>query len=120
MKKKINITNVSEQMIKKISEISTMKQYRSNADIIYKGHVPHCGFLLVEGRITLKIGRDKSMEIFNGSLIGIKEMMCSEPFKFDVNIDSNSSVFILDKSTIGEMLVSGDDNLKELFLTEVG
>ena len=119
MKKKPIITKLLQELIQTVSSVSSLKQYKNKADIIYKGHIPHSGFLLVDGRITLKSSRDKSFDIFNGSLIGVRELMNAEPFNFDAQIESNSSVYILDKSTVNEILFGENPLLKEVFQLEI-
>ncbi|MBT6325773.1 MAG: cyclic nucleotide-binding domain-containing protein [Bdellovibrionales bacterium] len=113
------MTKVPSNIIKDLDEIVSARLYRNNADIIYKGHIPHCGFLLLKGEITLTISKTEKIILDSGSLIGVRELMQSDPIGFDVKISSNSSVLILDRSTVDEILKSDNEGLKELFCKEV-
>jgi len=112
-------TKVPFSIIKDLDEIVSARLYRNDADVIYKGHVPHCGFLLLEGQITLTISKTKKVVLNSGSLIGVRELMNSDPIAFDVNISSNSSVLILDRSTVDDILKSNNEGIKDLFGKEV-
>ena len=114
------VTRVPVNVISELKKIVQQRRYKRDADIIYKGHVPHCGFLLLEGEITLRLSKTKILTLNKCSLIGIRELMNAEPFKFDAYIKSDSKVYILDRSTVNELLKSENEKLKALFFDEVG
>ncbi len=114
------VTKVSTKIINDLEKISSCRQYKKGANIIYKGHIPHCGFLLIEGEITLTHSKSKITIVHEGSLIGIKELMNSSPFQFNASIKPESRVYILDKSTVNEILGGVNTTLREIFFNEVG
>jgi signal-transduction protein with cAMP-binding, CBS, and nucleotidyltransferase domain len=116
---KKHITKVPQNIIKELDEIVFAQHYRNSAAIIYKGHIPNSGFLLLDGQISLSISKTKNVVLNIGSLIGIRELMNSIPIEFDVNISSDSSVLILDRSSVNDIFNGGNKKLKEIFLNEI-
>lgn len=80
-------------MIKVLKEFVSSREYKSDTDIIYKGHIPYSGFLLIDGCIELEFSKKKMIIIDDASIIGVRELMNSELFKFKVSIRSNSLEF---------------------------
>ncbi len=116
----MQVTRVPTEIFSDLKHFIEERLYKRDADIIYKGHIPQCGFILKEGEITLRTSKNKYFKLTEGSLIGVKELMNCRPFKFDANIKSDSIVYILDRSTIVEILKSNNKTLSKLFHAEVG
>ena len=87
-------------------EHTDARRFNRQTDLIYKGHIPHAAYLLVRGDMFL---RDKSHELplESGAVIGIKEVLCNVPFKYNVVISEGSEIIILDKTTISELSQDG-------------
>jgi CRP-like cAMP-binding protein len=91
------------QDLGKLAEHVDVRVYNRDTNLIYKGHIPHVAYILVSGKIIIKTkGRDVELE--KGSVVGVKELLSNTPFRYNVKIESGSEVFILDKSTLIEMM----------------
>lgn len=102
--KKINYDIYDD--IETLLQHTPARVFNRQTDLIYKGHIPHAAYLLVNGRMCLK---DKSHELplEKGAIVGIKEILSNTPFKYNVVISEGSEVLILDKSTIEELSSNG-------------
>lgn len=113
------VTKIPNNLIVDLNKFVSRREYKRDADIIYKGHIPQSGFLLIDGCIELQFSKTKMIKIDDASIIGVRELMNSEPFKFKVSIRSNSLVYILDKSTVIELLECNNTELNQLISNEL-
>lgn len=92
--------------IESILEHEQARTFRCQTDLIYKGHIPHAAYLLVDGGMFIK---DKGYQVplEKGAVIGIDEILNNKPFRYDVIVEGGSEIIILDKSTICELSQDG-------------
>lgn len=79
-------------------------EVRFESTIIYQGHTPHAGYLLLEGEAILCKKNRPLQKLQNRSLIGVEELLEHKPFKWDLKLKPGSKLIVLDKSTVKEIL----------------
>lgn len=109
------IVQLSEELVARLSEISSRLKYPVDAEIIYEGHTPIVGILLVAGRIKLVRGRRVRQVLERGALLGVPELLEKKAFEYTAQIQGGSEICYLDQSTIQEILRSDDEELISLF-----
>lgn len=103
MTRKANLELINSTQIECLSQFSEPRTYQTETEIIYEGHVPHAGFLLVEGSISFYRNKKLISKLESGSLFGIAELMAHTPFPYTAVITPGSKVAILDRSTVLEL-----------------
>ena len=81
-----------------------MIEVRYESTIIYEGHTPHAGYLLLEGEAILCKRNRPLQKLQNRSLIGVEELLGHKAFKWDLRLKPGSKLLVLDKSTVKEIL----------------
>jgi signal-transduction protein with cAMP-binding, CBS, and nucleotidyltransferase domain len=82
------------------SNLFEKKVYYSEANLFYEQHVPNVAYLLLEGMVLFG-KKNKILKSIEGSgLIGIKNLYQKTPSKFSASIKPNSTVLIIDRSTL--------------------
>ncbi len=100
---KTRIENLNPKEIKKLLLNVGSRIYQTRSELIYKGHIPLAGFILIKGAIDLMQGKKLVGSIAPGQLLGLNEALHHIPFKYQAIIESNSEVIILDQSTLKEL-----------------
>lgn len=91
--------------------------YQRDEVIIYEGHVPRVGFILLEGKLEIIMSkRRESVEVNSG--VGLKELASNKPYKYAVKIYPNTKVLPLDRSTLSSLEEIDDENIKT-FVSEL-
>jgi CRP-like cAMP-binding protein len=114
IKMKSSIIHLCPETVSKLQEKSVAMKYQVEVDMIYEGHIPIVGILLLFGRIKLYRGRRLKQQLDRGHLLGVRELMQGVPFEYTARICSGSEICYLDKSTILELLQHEDQELVEL------
>ena len=104
MKNAFVISKLDSSQILKMVKLSPPRLFNTESEIIYEGHVPTAGYLLIEGEIQFLKNKRLVQTIKEGALFGVNELMNNCPIKYTVRIIRNSKVCILDKSTIRDIL----------------
>lgn len=83
-----------------LTSIFEKKIFYSETNLFYEQHIPNVAYLLLDGIVIL--GRkNKVLKSIEGSgLIGIKNLYQKIPVKFFASIKPNSTVLIIDRSTL--------------------
>lgn len=82
--------------------------------IIYEGHIPHVGYLLLHGEAFLcKRGRPLQ-KLQQHSLIGVEELFSHSPFKWELRVSPGTALLVLDRSTLLEILNDRDHTAHSL------
>lgn len=116
MNKAFVISKLESRYIEKLKSLSPPRVYNTESELIYEGHSPTAGYLLIEGEIHFLKRKRLVKTALSGSLFGIIELMNHTPIKYTARIQEGSKVCILDKSTIKELLKEIEDNeLPEIF-----
>jgi signal-transduction protein with cAMP-binding, CBS, and nucleotidyltransferase domain len=98
------ISPVHHEHILTLSECFEKKVFHSQANLFYEEHVPHVAYLLLDGKITLG-KKNKVLKFVEGSnLIGIKNLYQRIPVKFFASIMPNSTVLIIDRTTLFKVI----------------
>lgn len=109
------ILNIKQ--LKVLTGVLNSKTYKREAPLIYKGHIPHVGFLLLSGSIL--VGSKKNRRCLNvGTVFGLREMMLRSPVRQDYTITSGTKVCIIDRSSIKEIYKGRSDEIRNL-ITEI-
>lgn len=116
MKSQFAINSLEEKYIKLLKNLCPPRVYNAESELIYEGHVPTAGYLLLDGEIHF-LKRKRVVETAkSGSLFGVSELMNHTPLKYTVRIQPGSKVCILDKSSIKELLNEmSDGDLPDIF-----
>lgn len=72
--------------------------------IIYEGHIPNVGYLLLEGEAFLCKRNRPVQKLHKNSLIGVEELLDHRPFKWSLKVGPGTKLLILDRSTLMEIL----------------
>ena len=109
MNTKDDFIKISDELINKIKSVSSSHCYSTQSDLFYEGQTPIVGYLLLEGYIHLTKNKKIKGILDPGTLLGLKELMNNEAVDVDAQILPNTKVCFLDRSTILEILESGDN-----------
>lgn len=119
MKRTTTIDLSENKFIERLKILCPPSVYNTESEIIYEGHVPTAGYLLIEGEIHF-LKRKRVVETAKGgSLFGISELMNHTALNYTVRIQPGSKVCILDKSTIKELLNSIEESYLPDFLKDL-
>lgn len=100
---KTRVENLKPKELKKLLLNVGSRIYKTRSELIYKGHIPLAGFILIEGAIDIMQGKKLVGSIVPGQLLGLNEALNHIPFKYQAIIEANSEVIILDQSTLKEL-----------------
>ncbi|MFA6236356.1 MAG: cyclic nucleotide-binding domain-containing protein [Bacteriovorax sp.] len=115
--KKLNFIALENKIIAEITKFSPLMKFPADAPLFYEGQIPIVAYLLIDGCIHLFKKKKQKKSLKAGSLIGYSEMMNNSPSELTAQIQADSTVCFLDKSTIIEIL-KGDDSQLAAFLKE--
>lgn len=101
--------NIDSNLMKLLQGYCSEITYQRDEVIIYEGHVPRLGFILVEGKLDIIMSKTKK-EVAPLNAVGVKELLSNQPFKYTVKIYPNTKVLPLDRSTL--LLLADVDNEK--------
>lgn len=90
---------LTENKIKELVNLFSTMTYSKTSTVIHSGHVPHIGFIIVQGTAILK-SPDSEHILGRGAIIGIKEIYLNTIMSCDVILTAETSVIALDKSTL--------------------
>ena len=112
-----SLFTLSEDQVEKLrTSHPPERTYNSESGIIYRGHVPLACFLLLSGSMLLD-SRRGSTPLREGTILGLKELVDSEPFAKDVRITPGSKVLILDRYTVLQELEKEDSEIHKIYKT---
>lgn len=109
-----SIIQLCPDVVAKLRLKCVAMKYPVEADLIYEGHIPIVGILLLSGKIKLYRGRRLRQQIDQGHLLGVRELMHGLAFEYTARINPGSEICYLDKSTILELHDDDDRELSEL------
>ena len=116
---KFNSISLKNKVIIEIKEISSKKKFLVSSPLFYEGQIPIVAYLLLDGHILL-LRKKKIKIILNpGSLIGLNELMSNSPSTHSAEVQAESTICFLDKSTIMEVINKNDSSLAILFEEEL-
>lgn len=72
--------------------------------VIYEGHIPNVGYLLLEGDAYLCKRNRPLQRLQKNSLVGVEELLGHTPFKWGLKVGPGTKLLILDRSTLMEIL----------------
>lgn len=101
---KINPIKLENHIISEIKRLSPQKKFTSTAPLFYEGQVPIVAYLILEGCVQLMKNKKIKKILKPGSLIGLSEMMTNAPSKLTAQVQADTTLCFLDKSTIKELM----------------
>jgi CRP-like cAMP-binding protein len=117
---KINPIKLENNLISEIKKFSTQKKFSSTAPLFYEGQIPIVAYLILEGCVQLMKNKKIKKILKPGSLIGLAEMMTNAPSKLTAQVQAETTLCFLDKSTIKEIIHNEkDSDLTRLIIEEV-
>lgn len=116
MRNNIVVDILPEKYLDNLLKHCPVSTYQTETEIIYEGHMPNAGYLLIEGEINFLKRKRIIHTIGPGTLFGVCELMDKSKIQYTVKISKNSKVCILDKSTVKELLEKlSEDELPHIF-----
>lgn len=78
--------------------------FYSKTNLFYEKHIPHVGYFLLDG--TIALGKKNRVIRYIGGkhLLGVKNLYQKIPVKFFASIMPNSTVLIIDRTTLFGMV----------------
>jgi CRP-like cAMP-binding protein len=98
------LEKLNAPQIEIIEEHVKPRLYNTETEIIYEGQVPNVGYLIISGSIHLSKRKKIIKALQPGELIGVGELLNNHTFPYTCTIEPGSTVCILDKSTIYELM----------------
>jgi CRP-like cAMP-binding protein len=105
---------LENKSIDEIKKISQEKRFSITSPLYYEGQIPIVAYLLLEGCIQLLKNKKIKKILKPGSLIGLSELMNNTPAKLSAQIQAESTVCYLDRSTIQEIIKDEESDLASL------
>lgn len=104
MKQTMIVDKLIRDQIEALLKFCNPRVFKTETDLIYEGHIPIAGYLILEGNAKLVKKKKVTKILDEGNLFGIHELLNNIPIKYGVQISSNSKLCILDKSTVKELI----------------
>lgn len=98
------IVKLSEAVIETLKGLQQPLFFQNDFDLVYESQVPSVGIVFLQGEVKLLKKRKVLDSLPTGSMIGIHNLINNTPFPMGVKICKNSSVLMLEKSTLLEAL----------------
>ena len=95
---------LSSEQLEALSKVCRPCLFQTESEIIYEGHTPIAGYCIIQGEVEFYKKKKLINKIGAGNMFGVHELLNSMPLKYTAKIKPNSTVCILDKSTIKELL----------------
>ena len=112
---KLDLENIVE-----IKKISPPKKFTINSPLFYEGQIPVVAYLLLDGCIQLVKNKKIKKTIRPGCIIGLNELMNNSPAKLSAQVQAESTICFIDKSTIQEILHDEHATLAHIFKEQAG
>lgn len=107
---KRNYIQLSEPDIQEIEKfLHPSMAYDKDAVVFHKGHIPHVGFLLLEGEMFLEKNK-KKFNFSRGALVGVEELYGSLSLDGDLKVTSGTKVCVFDRSALKQILNDNSTN----------
>ncbi len=74
--------------------------YNTSTELFYEGHIPHVGYVLLDGNVILGKRKKIKDELVPGTVLGVRELVNNIPVPYFARIYSGSKVYIVDRSSI--------------------
>ena len=97
-------TKAQECVLDLISTHCEPKIYHKETDIIYEGQTPIAGHCILNGEVLLLKRNKIFASLGNLEIFGIDELLSNAAFNFTARIKSGTTVYILDRSTVLELI----------------
>lgn len=102
--KTINEIFLTQEQINFLKTFGPPRLYQMTESLVYEGQTPVAGYVLLEGKITVEKRGHILQEIAEKSMICVQELIANIPLKYTIKIYPQSSVLILDKSSVFDIL----------------
>ena len=90
---------IDPKLLKILLKYGNEITYQNDEIVIYSGHTPKVGFVLLEGKVEIQMSRSKKI-LPPQSIFGLKELMNNEAYKHSIKVYSGSKIISLDKSAV--------------------
>lgn len=115
--KKENFFSISDSDIESLSNFFDVANFQQMQEVIYEGHTPNAGFILLEGDLSLK-KKNKIVDSFKKNFCyGFYELINNKKSKFSVAVNKGSKLFILDRSSLNELKTQSPDLFQKLIVS---
>ncbi|MAX66866.1 MAG: cyclic nucleotide-binding domain-containing protein [Bacteriovoracaceae bacterium] len=104
--KKLVLDTLSPEHINDLLTLLKPHCYQTPTELIYEGHIPRAGYLLLSGEVEFYKKKKLISRIGANHLFGVYELMTNTSLPYTAYIKANSRVLILDKTTIKELILN--------------
>ena len=108
MSKSVSRKTIDKNHLKYIVSILPLFYFQAKAHLFHEGQIPHAGFLLMNGIIKIKKRNKFILDVEEGQLIGLEELMNNRPCKSSAEIMPNTQICIFDRTTINGILQNNE------------
>jgi len=108
------IITLSEEEVRTLTDLKSPLLFKNDFDLIYESQVPNVGILFLEGELKILRKRKILSTPPLGSLIGLYHLMHNTPLPMGVKVCKNTSVIMIEKSTILEALAQKSGTLYQI------
>lgn len=112
--KTIKQLDLNNHLVQNLLRHFEEKQIQVDQEIVYRGHIPFAGILLLDGKIIASNTRAKH-NYESGTLIGVKELIEGNPLKYSIEVKSGSTILILDRTSLLELSQLRDKASQEIY-----
>jgi hypothetical protein len=89
--------------------------YRNSFCLVYKGHVPRAGYILLNGEIFYQIKKKSFYKIDQkGHFLGFRELYQNQVSQWMIFVSSGTQLVMLDRSDLKEVLGIQDSKITNL------
>lgn len=105
---------IEKGLLDDLSVYFPLNIWSSEAELIYKGHIPAAAYILFDGKVELS-KRKAMVTLLPGSILGAVEIYKNKVFRFNARVSKGGKIMILDKSTLLEVLHHHHPPIKKSF-----
>ena len=95
---------ITKKLKDDISQYFTQKFFQTKSPLFYQGQIPLSGFFILKGSVEIYKSKKNKKVFESGTLFALNECINKIPTLYNAEVLPESEIFILDQSTIKELL----------------
>lgn len=111
--------NISENLLEEIKKHFSSKFIKYRTHLFYQGQIPITGFFLLKGNVKIYKNKKNKKTISEGSFFGVHECLNKSAVSVSAEALPETEIFLLDQSTLKEILEDNNNNLLKNNLTKI-
>ena len=109
--------NLTETLIEKLKELTTVRTFSLKSPLFYEGQVPIVAYLVLRGSIQLSKKKKLHQILRPGMLLGGNALLEKKPSDVTAEVLGNTTLCFIDRSTMLE-IENNDSELAKILLKE--